>query len=279
MIDDGETQHCEAAPAHSADDHTFELPWRPGIIYAPDAEFLFRVLGIAPTNTATNTFCPVGRYEAARRRAPTPDAPHQARIGVDVARWGDDAGAVWVRHSGRAYRAARLAQQDTTAYVQAIKAEALALRRRGVTSLHIRVDGGGGFGGGVIDPLRRDEDLRRACVDFQVFEVNNNGTPSDAKAFADLGTELYWHAAESLKLLALDRPPAALEADICERTFDWVKVGGRDVKRLQPKKDFKADHDGRSPDDGDGLALACAPDHLFRRPATRQQNYRDDAND
>jgi hypothetical protein len=279
MIDDGETQHCEVVSAHDPDCHTFELPWRPGVIYAPDAEFLFRVLGIAPTSTATNTFCPVGRYEAARKRRPTPDAPHQARIGVDVARWGDDAGTIWVRHNGRAYRAGRLAQLDTVIYAQAVKREALALKGRGVSSLHIRVDGGGGYGGGIVDQLRRDQELTRAFVDYQVIEVNNNGVPHDPKAFADLGTEMYWHTAESLKALALDRPPDALEADLCERTFDWVKAHGLDVKQLEPKKAFKKRHEGRSPDDGDGCALAVAPDHLFRRAATRQANYLRDADE
>jgi hypothetical protein len=247
------------------------------VIYQPDPEFLFRVLGIAPANTAINVFCPVGRYEAAKRRAPAPEAAHQARVGVDVARWGDDAGAVWVRHAGRAYRAARLAQLDTVIYAQTVKREALALKAKRVTSLHIRVDGGGGYGGGIVDQLRRDQELTRAFVDFQVVEVNNNGVPHDPKSFADLGTEMYWHTAESLKALALVRPPDALEADLCERMWDWVKAHGLDVKQLEPKKVFKKKHDGRSPDDGDGLALACAPDHLFRRAPTRQANYRDDA--
>jgi hypothetical protein len=279
MIDNGDTRHCEVVSAHDADAHTFELPWRPGVIYQPDSEFLFRVLGVAPANTAINVFCPVGRYEAAKRRAPTPDAAHQARIGVDVARWGDDAGTIWVRHNGRAYRAGRLAQLDTVIYAQAVKREGLALKARGVSSLHIRVDGGGGYGGGIVDQLRRDQELTHAFVDFQVFEVNNNGVPSDPKAFADLGSEMYYHAAESLKALALSRPPDALEADLCERTWDWVKARGLDVKQLQPKKAFKKEHDGRSPDDGDGCALAVAPDHLFRRAVTRQANYLRDADE
>lgn len=273
MIDDGETRHCEVVAAHDPDQHTFELPWRPGVIYAPDAEFQFRVLGVAPLSMSANAFCPVGRYEAAKARVADPGASRRtARLGVDVARWGDDAGAVWARHAGRAYRVARLAQLDTTVYARAIRAEALRLAAQGVTDLRVRVDGGGGFGGGVVDQLRRDEELRQAFAGeaepgvarvFQVLEVNNNATPHDPKAFADLGTELYYHAGEALRALALDRPPNELEADLCERAYDWVKVGGLDVKRLEPKKEFKRRHEGRSPDDGDALALALAPDHLF----------------
>jgi hypothetical protein len=267
MIDDGETQHCEVVSQHDPDNHTFELPWQPGVIYQPDAEFLFRVLGFAPANIASNTMCPVGRYEAAKSRTPVPELPSVARIGVDVARFGDDAGAVYVRHSGAAWRAERLSKLDTTEYTQSVKRHALRLASLGVNSLHVRIDGGGGFGGGVIDQLRRDHDLRHAFSDFQVLEVNNNSTPRDDKAFADLGTEMYWHAAESLKALALVRPPDALEFDLCERTYEWMKVRGHDVKQLEPKKAYKKRHDGRSPDDGDGFALAVAPDHLFSRQA------------
>src|SRR5205085_3597284 len=45
MIDDGKEQHAEVVDAHDNDRDTFELPWRPGVIYAPDPEFMFRVLG------------------------------------------------------------------------------------------------------------------------------------------------------------------------------------------------------------------------------------------
>jgi hypothetical protein len=39
----------------------------------------------------------------------------------------------------------------------------------------------------------------------------------------------------------------------------------RDVKKIESKKDFrKRIH--RSPDDGDGCALACAPDRIFATP-------------
>lgn len=267
MIDDGDTRHCEVVAAHDPDAYTFELPWRPGVIYAPDAEFLFRVLGIAPATFADNVFCPPGRYEAARHRVPSGEQPQQARMGVDVARWGGDSGTLYIRHASRVWRAARFSQQDTTIYARTIVQAALPLAAQGVTSLHIRIDGGGGFGGGVVDQLRRDLELRQAFADFQVLEINNNSVPHDPKTFADLGTECYWHTAEALKVLRLDRPPDGLEIDLCERTYEWVKVGGRDVKRLEPKDVFRKRHKGHSPDDGDGCALACAPDYLFVRPA------------
>lgn len=268
MIDDGQEQHAEIVDAHDEDAHTFDLPWRPGVIYQPDAEFMFRVLGIAPANIADDVFVSTGRYEAAKKRAPSPHEPHIARLGLDVARFGRDLGKLYIRHNGRLWCAASFAQQDTNVYAARIKREALALRDQGVTSLHIRVDGGGGFGGGVVDKLKVDMELIRAFRDYQVVEVHFNAVPADESAYADLATEIYGHTAEVLRWIALVNPPNALEADLCERPFKWVSPARhdikKDVKKLRPKDEFR-DKEGRSPDDGDGCALACAPDRVFQR--------------
>lgn len=259
-------EHYEQVAEHDPDAHTFELPWLPGVIYRPDTECLFRVLGIAPANVADNTLVPTGRYEAATLRDPSGDNPEQARIGVDAARWGKDYGTIFVEHAGVVWRAAQIWKLDSVEYAQQVKTEAKALASVGVKSLHIRVDGGGGFGGGVIDQIKRDQELIELFEDFQVFEVNFNGVPHNEKAYADLATEMYALAGERLKALRLDDPPEALEADVTERTYEWVIREGQSVKKLTPKDKFKKLH-GRSPDDGDGWALCTAPDFLFRQPA------------
>lgn len=255
-------KHAEEVPEHDADAHTFEVPWRPGAIYKPDPEFMFRVLGVAPANVADNTFVPIGRYEAACKREPVPDRPHVARIGVDVARYGKDYGTVYVRHNGCVWRAWQLWHMDTSEYARRIFETGWALANAGVTSLHIRIDGGGGFGGGVVDQLRRNVDLASRFEDYHVLEVHFNGSPSDDEAYADLATEMYGVAADALKRLALVRPPVELEADLCERTYKWVARQGIDVKKIEPKEDYKR-RVGRSPDDGDGFVLAVAPDSVF----------------
>lgn len=273
-------EHCEVVEEIEEDDHTFTLqfPVRtrdtvhpPGTIFKPDPEFMFRVLGVAPASVADNTFVPVGRYEAAKKRTPTPDRPEMARLGLDVARYGKDFGTLYVRWNGRLYRAAHFAQQDTGAYYRKVKEVALDLARRGVLSLHLRIDAGGGFGGGVADRCKEDLELSRAFGDFRVIEVHFNGTPQDPRAYADRATELYAHAAETLKGVALVRPPDLLEGDLCERTYKWVNFQGQDVKELESKEQFRKrlQREGqppRSPDDGDGCVLAAAPDFVFGRP-------------
>lgn len=268
MIDDGTTQHCEVVAAHDPDRHTFELPWRPGVIYAPDPEFMFRVLGMAPANSTIDTFVPSGRYEAASRRAAPTTTTSWARLGVDVARFGDDSGTLYQRRGDLVTRLSSFSKLESGPYIRAIRAAARELAADGVTSLHVRVDGGGGFGSGVIDGLNEDLELMRLFVDFQVFEVHFNATAYDQEAYADLATEMYGHTAEVLRSAALVNVPPALEVDLCERKYKWVKAGPaevkKDVKKIRSKVEFRAEHH-RSPDDGDGCCLACAPDYVFRK--------------
>lgn len=264
-------KHCELTERHEPDDYTFELAFpvqcgeivhSAGTIFKPNAEFMFRVLGVAPANIADNTLVPVGRYEAACKRAPVEQNPTVAYFGVDVSRWGKDFGTLYIRHNGRVWRAAQFWKQDTNDYARVIKEEALKLAEAGVTKLHVRVDGGGGFGGGVIDKVKVDLQLIKAIRQFEVIEVHFNGTPSDGKSYADLITELHGEAAESIKGLAIIDAPEALEADLCERQYKWMNRDAIDVKKLEPKVDFRKRIE-RSPDDGDGFVMAVASERLF----------------
>lgn len=256
--------HCEEVAEHNDDEHTFELPWRPGKIYRPDTEYMFRVLGVPPKNSTIDTLISTGRYEAALKREIADMDPTIARMGVDVARFGNDFGTLYLRYRGEIRRLARFMKQDYKVYAGTIKEHALKLVQAGVSSLHIRVDGGGGFGGGVIDILKSDLGLIEAFErkDFQLFEVHNNGKARNEKKYADLVTEMYAETAETLKGVRVVSPPNELEEDLCDRKYDWVNKNGAEVKCLEPKKMFrKRNH--RSPDDGDGFVLCAAPDFLF----------------
>jgi hypothetical protein len=233
------------------------------VIFQPDTEMLFRVLGTAPKSIADNTLIPLGRYEAALRREPVSQRPKVARLGIDCARFGSDVGTLYVRHDGRIWREARFPQLTTGDYFRATRDVILRLMAQGVNDVQVRVDGGGGFGSGVIDRLRDDVDLSVKLASFTVHEVHFGGTEDiDASAYADKVTQMYAEAAETLKGLTIVDPPAELEADLCERTYKWLNRQGVDVKKLVPKDEFKKAQ-LRSPDDGDGFVLAAAPDSLF----------------
>lgn len=258
-------KHTATVDAHDADSHTFTVPWREGVIYLPDAEFMFRVLGVAPANISDKCLIPVGRFEAACKRKPVSDRPDFASIGVDCARWGLDVGTVYTRHDGAVWLEKELRQQETGEYVFAVTAAAQRLAAKGVKRLHIRVDAGGGFGGGLVDTVRRDESLRKLFAEFKVFEVSfgaGGEAVHDQKAWANVITELTADVGESLKGLAVINPHESLEQDLCERETEPANIQGRFVRRLEEKDKFRKRHH-RSPDHGDGFVLASASEFLF----------------
>lgn len=278
---------CEVAEEHDEDRYTFTLPFDvpitenassahgpAGTIFVPNTEFLFRVMGVAPANSADDTLIPSGRYEAATKRMAGEEDPTRARIGIDCAGYGNDMGTIYVHHARVVWRAAQCSKlagdQDPTDYWQKARKAALALHQAGAKSLHFRIDAGGGFGNGVYDRLKRDEELIQLFPDYQIFMVNFGGIPQDPKAYLDMATQMYAEAAETIRGIAIRNPPEALEGDLTERKFEWVNKGGLEVKKLEPKKTFKKRMSkngvGRSPDDGDGFVLACAPDFVVRGP-------------
>jgi hypothetical protein len=257
--------HCEVVEAHIPDDLTFEVPWHPGVIYRPDSEFLFRVSGIPPLNSSTDTFIPVGRYEAAVKRKPEEAIGDRlkARLGADVARYGDDMGALYILHNGRVWREKQFAKQDTNAYVGAIMDAAKKMHASGVRSFHLRIDAGGGFSSGVVDNLKGSPEMKAMFSDYKVIEIDFGGKPHDEKAYADCAAEMYASAADALQAIKVIRPPELLESDLTERTYKWVSRRGVAVKQLEPKDNFRK-RLSRSPDDGDAFVMTIAPDHIFR---------------
>lgn len=276
---------CEVVSAHSEEDNTFTVPFAvateggivhpPGTIFRPNAEFCFRVLGVAPANLADRAFVSSGVYEAALGRTDAdPGDLSRGSVGVDVARFGRDAGTVYARHGSRVWRAGvvqrgedaitaeTIRSVDAFAYQEAVKRAAVELRDAGARRLSVRVDGTGGFGTGLVDLLRVDEDLRGWFEHVRIVEVNFSAKPHDVRAYADIATELYAEAGESLRGLRIESAPNHLEADLTGRPYEFVNRKGQTLKRLQEKEKFRKLH-RRSPDDGDGFVLAVAPEYLF----------------
>lgn len=220
------------------------------------------ILGITPPNSADNTVVPVGRYEAAKKRVPAGGDESIAYVGLDAARFGSDMGKMYVRWQDAAWLSCEFFKQKSEKYIETMRAEFLKLPEKGVKKVHVRVDAG--YGSAVIDALRIDDELLKAFNEFEVFEVHFGGTPYNQKEYYDLATEMYFEAAETLKGLTLLQPPATLEADLCERQYDYRNVSGKTKKKLEAKDEFKK-RKKRSPDDGDGCVLALAPEYCFKR--------------
>jgi len=267
MIDN----ECEVVTQHNPDKYTFEVPWRPGI-FEPSPEFMFRVLGIAPSASSDRSFVPYGRYQTAVQSEEKETESDFASMGIDAARFGTDYGTLYIRHGANAWRAGKFYQARKDVYVGAVKQEAVRLAEAGVTRLHIRVDGTGGFGAGVVDDLLADQDMRDLFEDYQVVEVHFGESSSGnamlggeyqlADGYDNIITEMYAHAGEIMKGLTILKSPPELEDDLCDRLYGPVNREGRTLFKLEDKENFRKRH-GRSPDDGDGFVLAVAPEFLF----------------
>jgi len=291
MAGDGNSPNVEIAPRHDVDRHTFELPFAvlfnelmrpPGTIFLPNDEYLFRVLGIPPESGAGNTIIPTGRFEAAcKRQVADLDFVDRLKIrmGADVSRWGNDFGTLYVEHGALVWREAQFWKQDGDEYAGAIQECALRLYAEAPagekpTSLHIRIDGTGGWGSDLIAALKSNRVLADLFEDYKVFEVPFNGVPSrdNLSKYHDVATEIYDLSGARLAALCIRDAPKNLEPDLCDRTYKWVTMRekGLTVKRLTSKDEFKTAHD-RSPDDGDGFCLCVAPDQTFLHFLHRQE--------
>lgn len=257
-------EHCQVVSHPDPDKFTFEVPWQPGIIYIPDEIFCCSVLGMPPPDAAERILIPRGRFEEACKRshfAIPEDELKWARVGVDVARDGTDLGTIYCRWAGKIWRHARLSRLDTNQYAGAVKELAQEMAKSGVESFHVRIDAGGGYGGGVADRISEDEEISEMFKTFGVDLVHFGWKALDERQFADRITELYADAAESIKGVKIEDPGIELEVDLCDRRYIWINRAGRELRKLESKDLFR-NRMSRSPDDGDGFVLAIASDRM-----------------
>lgn len=285
-IEDREEFGCEVVPVHDEAAHTFELTWPvtnangevihpPGTIFRPLRGFQYGVMGIPPETGSGDTFVLSGRFDAALKREPevTPESIRTVQIGVDCGRYGDDNGTVYALHRRVLNLRATIQGGEqggmtvTRRYLVGIESALRTAHAAGATAASVRVDGGGGYGGGIVDGLKENEDLRALFPDgYEIHEVNNEADPSPdgATKYANIVTEMYALADELLKVIRIGLHGKALRADVTTRRYGYVTKGDRDLKRLEKKKDFKKRNGGKSPDDGDGFVLSLAPERLFK---------------
>jgi hypothetical protein len=212
------------------------------------------VLGQFPKQ-GSRQFIPNESVYNAQHRELITDAGSPLILGVDIARFGDDSSVARFRQGpdARGIPPVRWKGMDTVASADKVAHLIDTFNPDGVC-----IDAGQGTG--VIDILRRKG--------YRITEVWF-GSKSDQPEYANKRTEMYALAREWLPGGCLDAS-ADLFTDLTAVEYDYFGKA-KDQVILESKEALK-DRIGRSPDDGDALALTFAK--RFARRDLHASRYR-----
>lgn len=189
--------------------------------------------------------------EAARKREANANLGDSLVMGVDVARFGDDASVIVIRRG----RDARTIPWEV---LRGLDTMSLAARVMELQSIHhcdaIFVDGGG-VGGGVVDRLMM---LKQNVIEVQFGGSADRGTMTGEGqvAYVNKRSEIWGYMRDWLKGGAI--PDENWLADeLVNIQYGYAMRDGRDAIALEKKSDMKA-RGFASPDGADALALTFA---------------------
>jgi len=209
--------------------------------YGEDSDFVrVRVRGVFP-RAGFAQFMPEDLLEAARGRRPDNVDGQPVVLGVDVARFGDDASVILARQGQAIVNIAEYRGVDTMRLAVLVAEAANRYRPAG-----LMVDGAG-VGAGVVDRLRD--------LGFRVVDVNAGTRALDPARFANLRAEMWSKVRDWLKAGgALPEDARTLADDLAAPEYAFDDKGRL---RLEKKEDMKS-RGLPSPDFGDALALTFA---------------------
>jgi hypothetical protein len=215
------------------------------------------ILGKFPPSSL-NSLLGMGEVEAAMRRHLRDDEYDfsQKRIGVDVARFGDDLTVLFPRQG--LWAAAPVVMRNAR---QNEIADRVAAAKVKWSSEMEFVDGTGGYGAGVIDSL-----IQRG---HGPIEINFSQKADDSRYF-NKRSEMWFRMAEWVKRGGALPKDDQLARELCAPTYFFSSSG---KLQLEDKKQIK-DRLGFSPDKADALALTFALVEMPRQMTYPGQNIR-----
>jgi hypothetical protein len=229
--------------------------------YGEDSDFVrVRVRGVFP-RAGNSQFIPEDVVTAARASEAVPSPDAALVLGVDVARYGDDASVILARAGSEIVEALSFRGLDTMQLAGRVAETMVRLRPDGVM-----VDGGG-VGAGVVDRLRQ--------LGHRVTDVNAGSRAQDEDRHANLRAEMWSRMRDWLKGGgSLAGAASELIDDLGGPEYGFDAKGRL---RLESKEDMKS-RGIASPDWGDALALTFAypvrPRSFdLRRPRTALFEY------
>lgn len=201
---------------------------------------MYAILGLFPPTSANALFGPDEVAEAMKRHVSKDKyAFAQTRIGIDVARFGDDRTVLFARQG---LNGSRTPVEMRNARTEDITARVMLAKQRIGSELEL-IDDTGGWSGGVQDACRL------AGVDL--YPVNFSGKADDPRYF-NKRSEMFFRLSEWLNKEGGCLPQLPeLSRELCAHTyfFDNGKM------RVVEKDQVKALLNGHSPDYADALAL------------------------
>lgn len=215
--------------------------------YGEDSDIVkVRVRGQFPSASSMQ-FIPTHLVEAARSRTITPPYDEPLVMGVDVARFGDDASTIYFRRGrdAKTIPPERMRQVDT---MQLAARVAELQRQHGAVAIFVDE---GGIGAGVVDRLK--------MLGVPVFGVQFGGKPLGAVNLGE-GVKVANRRAEMWAVLRSWINDGAIPDDQqLQDDLTGLEYGfnTRDEILLEKKEHMK-ERGLSSPDDGDGLALTFA---------------------
>lgn len=173
-------------------------------------------------------------------------------LGVDVARMGDDESIIYPRvgYDCRSFEPRRFRKMDGEELANEVAQYVNEFRQLGMRTRAIFVDEGGGYGGSVVDNLRR--------MGYQVTGVNPGERAVNRKTYALRIDEMWGGIRDNLKHLMMPGPNTPegeeLFEQLTQREFGHTM---KEQVRLEPKSQLK-ERIGKSPDIADALAFTFA---------------------
>lgn len=220
---------------------------------------MVNVLGLFPPSSLNALLGPE-EVEAAMRRTLPEDAYRwaQSRIGVDVARYGDDRTVLFPRQGLRAFQPVVMRHAKDSAVSTDIATAVLRLHQDAAGP--IVMDATGGWAAGASDVLKASR-VRPVEVQFHA--------PAGDRKYKNRRAEMWFALAEWVKRGGwLPQMPEL----IGELTTPTYLFGGDGKFLLEPKEQVKA-RLGRSPDLADALALTFGVPELAMRQAEPAIKY------
>jgi hypothetical protein len=215
-------------------------------------EYVSKVLGQIPKHSTDRTVIPVALIEEAMRRKPTQDdLDGVKRLGVDVARLGQDESVIAALHGKVILPLECFPKQSTAVTARLIQEVLPAYDAMQIDAI--------GLGAGVVDMVNLDPALRS-----KVIPIEANATSPEPERFYDLGTWMWFSFVQWLEQGGILPYDDLLAAQLATREFDWTfKRGVGTVRKLVSKDDMRRKN-AKSPDRADAVVLAAIPIRVVR---------------